>query len=77
MYTLLRAQVQSLVEEIRSHKPGSVAKKKRKQHFLNHSSLLHSTSCVTVCVCQCLQIVIQKYNANAMKIDYEVNLQVS
>ena len=50
-----RAQVQSLVEEMRSHKLDSVAKKKkRKQPFLKHSFLLHSTSCVNVCVCHCL-----------------------
>ena len=54
MYIPLRAQVKPLVEEIRSCKPDSVAKKKRNQHFLKHSFLLPSTSCVNVCVCHCL-----------------------
>jgi len=43
MLSLPRAQVQSLIEDLRSHKPHSVAKIKNKNLYTNvYSSLIHN-----------------------------------
>ena len=64
---------------MRSHKLDSVAKKKKRENnpFSNILSCFIVPPVLMSVFATVLQIVIQKYNASAMKIDYEENLQVS
>ena len=60
MLSLPRACVQPLVRELRSHKPHSVAPKKKKYMFVCVCVYV----CVCVCVCVCARARVYFYRNN-------------